>query len=251
MSLHGARILIVEDDPELGALAQEYLRDFGFQVALESNGKNALQRVLTDPPALVILDVMLPGEDGFSICRQLRPRYRGPVLMLTARCDVFDQVLGLELGADDYMTKPFEPRLLLARVRALLRRDLTPDLNAESFESDAKNDKDQCPVIIVGSVRIEVGARTVRVAGQAIELTDPQYDLLLLLARNAGQILSRQEIFLALRGIDYDGQNRAIDILVSQLRNKIADDPSTPKILKTVRNRGYLFARTSANEASH
>ena len=246
MNAVGCRILLVEDDPELGALTQEYLSDFGFAVALETNGLRSIGRVLSEAPDLLILDVMLPGEDGFNVCRQLRPRFAGPILMLTARSEVIDQVLGLELGADDYLTKPFEPRVLLARVRALLRRgDLamvaqeqcTPGAIASTETAGATS------LLRAGAVAIDDGDRKVYVNGIAVELSDPQYGLLHLLARNAGTILSRQEIFSALRRIDYDGQNRAIDILVSQLRAKIGDDPAAPRMIKTVRNRGYLFAR--------
>lgn len=235
-------LLVVEDDPELGALLQEYLGSQGYRVGLESDGRRALERIRAQPPALVVLDVMLPGEDGFGVCRQLRPDYRGRILMLTAREDSIDQVLGLELGADDYVRKPVEPRVLLARVRALLRR--------EPLEAEVRSDPASAPAVPpapgllrIGAVELDAGAREVRAHGERVELTDPQYRLLELLMREAGRVLSRQDLFNGLRGIDYDGQNRGIDLLISQLRARLGDDPNNPRVIKTVRARGYLFVR--------
>ena len=233
-------LLVVEDDPELGALLQEYLGGQGYRVGLESDGRRALERIRSRPPALVVLDVMLPGEDGFGVCRQLRPDYRGRILMLTAREDAIDQVLGLELGADDYVRKPVEPRVLLARVRALLRREPLPIESASASVPPAASPPN---LLRIGAVEIDPGAREARAHGAALDLTDPQYRLLELLMRQAGRVLSRQDLFNGLRGIDYDGQNRGIDLLISQLRAKLGDDPTHPRIIKTVRARGYLFAR--------
>lgn len=250
MNADGCRILLLEDDPELGALTQEYLSEFGFTVALETNGLRGIGRVLSEEPGLVILDVMLPGEDGFNVCRQLRPRFAGPILMLTARSEVIDQVLGLELGADDYLTKPFEPRVLLARVRALLRRSELGAVTQKQLTNGSIETAGAAGLLRAGSVAIDDGERKAYVNGVAIELSDPEYRLLHLLVRNAGIILSRQDIFSALRRIDYDGQNRAVDVLISQLRAKLGDNPAAPRMIKTVRNRGYLFARYSCNKGS-
>lgn len=238
---HSARLLVVEDDPELGSLLQEYLGAQGYEVELEANGRSAVQKILANPPALVILDVMLPGEDGFSVCRQVRPRYTGRVLMLTAREDSIDQVLGLELGADDYVRKPVEPRVLLARVRALLRRDSAAAAAPERAQSGARAPAPG--VLSLGGICLDEGAHEVRVHGEAIDLTEPQFGLLRIFLQRAGQVLSRQQLFSGLRGIDYDGQNRGIDLLVSQLRAKIGDDPAQPRLIKTIRARGYLFVR--------
>lgn len=241
------RLLVVEDDPELGSLLQEYLSAQGYQVELEPNGRAAIQRILDAPPALVILDLMLPGEDGFGVCRQVRPLYHGRILMLTAREDSIDQVLGLELGADDYVRKPVEPRVLLARVRALLRRDAAAGPMAAAPRRGAPRGG---PVVLsLNGITLDEGAHEVRVQGQPIELTEAQFGLLRLFMQNAGEVLSRQQLFSGLRGIDYDGQNRGIDLLVSQLRARIGDDPAQPRLIKTIRARGYLFARPGEEAA--
>ncbi len=235
------RLLVVEDDPELGSLLQEYLGAQGYRVDLEPNGRAAVQRILGEPYALVILDLMLPGEDGFGICRQVRPHYHGRILMLTAREDSIDQVLGLELGADDYVRKPVEPRVLLARVRALLRRELAAGSPPSGAAPTASL---PAPAVLsVSGITLDEGAHEVRVHGEPIDLTEAQFGLLRLFLKNAGVVLSRQELFSGLRGIDYDGQNRGIDLLVSQLRARIGDDPTQPRLIKTIRARGYLFAR--------
>lgn len=235
------RLLVVEDDPELGSLLQEYLGAQGYRVDLEPNGRAAVQRILGEPYALVILDLMLPGEDGFGICRQVRPHYHGRILMLTAREDSIDQVLGLELGADDYVRKPVEPRVLLARVRALLRREpASPGAPTPAAPTPAS----QSPAVFsLSGITLDEGAHEVRVHGEPVDLTEAQFGLLRLFLKNAGVVLSRQELFSGLRGIDYDGQNRGIDLLVSQLRARIGDDPTQPRLIKTIRARGYLFAR--------
>ena len=233
----GWQILIVEDDQRLAELTREYLQANGLQVAIEADGAQAAARILREHPALVILDLMLPGEDGLSICRTLRSQhYSGSILMLTARTDDLDQVLGLEMGADDYMCKPVRPRLLLAHIRALLRRhegsNEAPAANAQRLE--------------FGALQIDNRMREVWLHGRSIELTSAEFDLLWLLAFNSGRILSREEIFTALRGIGYDGQDRSIDVRISRIRPKIGDDPELPRLIKTVRSKGYLFVREAA-----
>ena len=233
----GWQILIVEDDQRLAELTREYLQANGLQVAIEADGAQAGARILREQPALVILDLMLPGEDGLSICRTLRSQhYSGSILMLTARTDDLDQVLGLEMGADDYMCKPVRPRLLLAHIRALLRRhessNEAPAANAQRLE--------------FGALQIDNRMREVWLHGRSIELTSAEFDLLWLLAFNSGRILSREEIFNALRGIGYDGQDRSIDVRISRIRPKIGDDPEHPRLIKTVRSKGYLFVREAA-----
>lgn len=239
------RLLVVEDDPELGSLLQEYLGSQGYRVELEPNGRVAVQRILADPPALVILDLMLPGEDGFGVCRQVRPHFHGRILMLTAREDSIDQVLGLELGADDYVRKPVEPRVLLARVRALLRREpvVPPAVAADAGHAETHRPIGTPGPLNLCGIVLDDGAREVRVNGELAELTEAQFGLLRLFMQHAGEVLSRQELFTGLRGIDYDGQNRGIDLLVSQLRARIGDDPYHPRLIKTIRARGYLFVR--------
>ncbi|MBD9484779.1 response regulator [Pseudomonas sp. PDM14] len=231
------QILIVEDDQRLAELTQEYLESNGLKVAIESDGGKAAARILREQPDLVVLDLMLPGEDGLSICRKVRGQYDGPILMLTARTDDMDEVLGLEMGADDYVCKPVRPRVLLARIRALLRR-------SESSEAPSETQRR----LQFGQLVIDSALREAWLREQSIELTSAEFDLLWLLVANAGRILSREEIFTALRGIEYDGQDRSIDVRISRIRPKIGDDPMHPRLIKTVRSKGYLFVAEAAEE---
>ncbi len=235
------RILIVEDDERLADLTKEYLESNGLVVGVEPNGSRAVERIQNEQPDLVVLDLMLPGEDGLSICRKVRPNYSGPILMLTARTDDLDQVLGLEMGADDYMGKPVRPRVLLARIRALLRRikDQIPVVSEASKEIEGDG-----PVrLTFNNLVIDRAMREAWLADESIDLTSAEFDLLWLLASSAGRVLSREEIFTALRGIEYDGQDRSIDVRVSRIRPKIGDDPVHPRRIKTVRSKGYLFVK--------
>lgn len=225
------RILIVEDDERLAMLTQDYLRRNDLDVALETDGTRAIQRIISEQPDLVVLDVMLPGSDGLTVCREVRPHYQQPILMLTARTDDMDQVLGLEMGADDYVAKPVQPRVLLARIRALLRR-------SEPSAVDESNQR-----LEFGGLVIDNGGRSVTLNDELVDFTSAEYDLLWLLASNAGRILSREDIFERLRGIEYDGQDRSIDVRISRIRPKIGDDPESPKRIKTVRAKGYLFVK--------
>ena len=230
-------ILIVEDDQRLAELTREYLQGNGLNVSIEMDGALAAARILQEQPDLVILDVLLPGEDGLSICRKVRGQYDGPILMLTARTDDMDQVLGLEMGADDYVCKPVRPRVLLARIRALLRR------HDGSSEAQAPGERRR---LQFGQLVIDSAMREAWLGEQSIELTSAEFDLLWLLTSNAGRILSREEIFNALRGIEYDGQDRSIDVRISRIRPKIGDDPMHPRLIKTVRSKGYLFVAEAA-----
>lgn len=225
------KVLIVEDDERLATLTQDYLRKNGLDVAIETDGNRAIRRIISEQPDIVVLDVMLPGSDGLTVCREVRQHYHNPILMLTARTDDMDQVLGLEMGADDYVAKPVQPRVLLARIRALLRRsDIVPvDEVAQRLE--------------FGDLVIDNGGRSVTLNDELIDFTSAEYDLLWLLASNAGRILSREDIFERLRGIEYDGQDRSIDVRISRIRPKIGDDPENPKRIKTVRSKGYLFVK--------
>ncbi len=231
------RILIVEDDQRLAELTQEYLQSNGLQVDIESDGGRAAARILKEQPDLVVLDLMLPGEDGLSICRKVRGQFAGPILMLTARTDDMDEVLGLEMGADDYVCKPVRPRVLLARIRALLRR-------SEGGEAPTENPRR----LEFGPLVIDSAMREAWLRGASVELTSAEFDLLWLLAANAGRILSREEIFTALRGIEYDGQDRSIEVRLSRNRPKIGDAPRHPRRSKTVRSKGYLFVAEAAAE---
>ena len=230
-------ILIVEDDVRLAQLTCEYLQAQGFIVQLERDGDLAVQRILKEQPDLVILDLMLPGQDGFSICRGVRAGYRGPILMLTARTDDADQVQGFEDGADDYVCKPVRPAILLARLKALLRRTDNSDDKRVVVE-----------VLKFGRLTIDHGRRGAFLAGEQIDLTGAEFDLLWLLALNAGTPLSRETIFSQLRGIEYDGVDRSIDVRISRIRPRIGDHSEQPQVIKTIRNKGYLFVREAAQE---
>ncbi|WP_417504620.1 response regulator [Marinomonas gallaica] len=229
-------ILIVEDDERLATLTQEYLQKNGFNVDVEPDGRNAIARIVDEQPSLVILDLMLPGADGFTVCRSVRNEYHGPILMLTARSDDVDQILGLEIGADDYVSKPAKPRVLLARVQSLLRRS-TQDIDLSAGSSEVEQ------TLEFGRLVIDNSRREAWREGEEIELTSAEFDLLWLLASNSGRILSREEIFSELRGIEYDGQDRSVDVRISRIRSKIGDDPIHPRRIKTIRSKGYLFVK--------
>jgi two-component system response regulator RstA len=224
-------IVLVEDDLELARLIQERLREEGFRVLHVANGPKALDLILETGPDLVLLDIMLPGMDGFQVCRQVRPGYGGPILVLTARDDDLDQILGLELGADDYVTKPVKPRVLLARIRALLRRSQrTPSETSSPTR------------IALDRLEIDASRREVALAGRSVELTTVEFDLLWYLATRAGRVVDRQELYQAIYHYDYDGLDRSVDVYISRLRQKLGDDRVSPHYLKTVRGVGYLMA---------
>ncbi|MFK7926725.1 MAG: response regulator [Myxococcota bacterium] len=223
-------ILLVEDDVPLAELVAASLRREGYTVELQHRGDQAVAHIQRLDPDLVILDVMLPGADGFEILRQLRPAWTKPVLMLTAREEDFDQVTGLELGADDYVIKPVLPRVLQARVRAMLRRAAA----AAPKTSD----------LVFGGLRIIPSAREVRAHDTVIEFTDSEYDLLEYLANNAGRTIDRDELFRELRGIEYDGLDRSMDLRISKLRSRLRDELGGRSPVRTVHGRGYLFAVT-------
>ncbi len=230
-------ILLIEDDERLANLTAEYLRKNDFEVAIEARGDAAEARILNERPDLVILDVMLPGKDGFEVCRAVRPHYAGVILMLTARDEDFDQILGLELGADDYIAKPVQPRLLLARIKALLRRAPAATGSGVSSETGELSE------LAFGNFRISQATRSAHLGAEAIDLTTAEFDLLWLLARHAGNILSRDDLLQELRGIGFDGLDRSIDARISRLRKKLGDDPENPTRIKTVRAKGYLFSK--------
>lgn len=228
----GKRILIVEDDEIAMMTLGQFLEKQGLVVEYESNGKLAVQRILDSMPDAVVLDGILPGKDGFDICREVRVGYHGPILMLTARGEDIDQVLGLELGADDYILKPFEPRLVLARIRACLRRVGTAPPGGQSE-------------FVFGQFRIDRASRTIHLGGRQVALKSAEFELLWLLASNAGTILSRDDIQSKLRGIEHDGLDRSIDMRISRLRKSLDDDSVNPTRIKTVRAKGYLFSPTA------
>jgi DNA-binding response OmpR family regulator len=222
-------ILLIEDDPRLAGMVTEYLGEAGFVVSTAATGRAGLDRIGREPYDAVVLDLMLPDIDGLEVCRQLRASSSGvPVLMLTARGDTMDRVVGLEIGADDYMPKPFEPRELLARLRAILRR------RPSARGSD---------VLRFGRLEIDRGARVVRVDGTERSLTSHQFTLLVALAEKAGRVLSREALMDLVKGEALEAFDRSIDIHVSRIRAAIEDDPKKPRRILTVRGAGYVFAR--------
>ncbi|WP_188150963.1 response regulator [Teredinibacter waterburyi] len=221
-------VLLAEDDRRLAELVKDYLESHGFQVVIEETGHAVPRAVQSLSPDIVILDVMLPGKDGLTICKEIRPRYEGPILMLTARDSDRDQVSGLEFGADDYVIKPAEPRVLLARIRALLRRYQQPE---EKEQSE----------LHYGSLSIFVSSRDVTLEGASVALSSHEFDMLLTFAKQPGKVLSREYLFNVIYGRPYDGMDRTIDVRISQLRKKLGDNTDEPARIKTVWGRGYLF----------
>ena len=222
------KILLVEDDLKLAALVKQYLENAGFEVVSESDGNKAIETLKSFLPDLLILDIMLPGKDGLTICKEVRPFFLNPILMLTASNEDFDQVLGLEFGADDYVIKPAEPRVLLARINALLRRSQysnTPDNAAISF----------------GGLTIDRQSREVTLEDNKVALSTHEFDLLLTLSLQAGKILNRDYLFEKLYNREYDGLDRTMDVRISQLRRKLGDSAEEPFRIKTVWGKGYLF----------
>ncbi|QTD54406.1 response regulator [Sulfidibacter corallicola] len=227
-----ARILIVEDDPRLGRYLVTFLAQQGYQVDLVDDGCRAAEIIPVEQPDLVVLDLMLPGKDGLTICREVRTRYDGLILMFTARDGTVNQVVGLEMGADEYLIKPVEPELLAAKVRALLRRR-PPVPGAESSSSR--------DTLRFDGLEVDRTARTVMLDGRSVSLTCAEFELLVLLAERAGEVLSRDEILMATRGIEYDGLDRGVDVKIAQLRRKLDDRSHPPRRIKTVRARGYVL----------
>lgn len=221
------RVMLVEDDEKLSSLVAEYLAGYEFSVDIVSRGDEAAARFRETQPDVVILDLMLPGLDGMVVCRQIRDMSSVPILILTAREDTYDEVSGLEQGADDYVNKPVQPRVLLARLRALLRR---------GQERPVEQGSD----LVFGSFRLSKENRTVSFRGEPVALNSTEFKLLLLLVESAGQVLSRNDILKRMRGIEFDGLDRSIDNCISRLRRKF-DDANAERI-KTVWGEGYLFS---------
>lgn len=225
-----AKLMLVEDDPRLAALISEYLVRYDFTVEVVERGDLALERFHALAPDIIVLDLMLPGMDGTSVCNRLRSISNVPILILTAREDAFDEVSCLEQGADDYVNKPVQPRILLARLRTLLRRAQGQPAGTAEEERDLR----------FGALRIKRGDREVFWQDEQVALNNADYKLLLLLAEAAGQVLTRNAILVRMRGIEFDGMDRSIDNSISRLRRKF-DDTAAEKI-KTVWGEGYLFS---------
>jgi two-component system alkaline phosphatase synthesis response regulator PhoP len=220
-------ILVVDDEPKIVKQAQDYLENSGFRVITASDGQTTLAKARRERPDLVVLDLNLPGMDGLDVCRTLRRESEVPIIMLTARATESDRLIGLELGADDYVTKPFSPRELVARVRAVLRR--------------VRGGVHQPGLIRAGDLEIDVhGYRVVR-GGEPLQLTRTEFDLLAILAQHPGQAFTREQLLDRLHGIAYEGYDRSIDAHVKNLRQKIETDPSEPRYVLTVYGVGYRF----------
>ena len=221
------RVLLIDDDEALGSLLQKYLAQFGFRLTPTATPESGLRQLRAGTYDVVVLDVMLPGMDGFSVLRRIRESDGVPVVMLTARGEVTDRIIGLESGADDYLPKPFEPRELVARLQAVLRR-----------RSGAAPDD----VVRAGALVLNAATRTATVDGAAIAVTGAEFDLLLLLARHRGRVLSRDRILDETRGADFESFDRSIDVMISRLRQKLGDDVKRPAFIRTVRGKGYVLS---------
>ena len=230
------KILIIDDDERLAAMVSDYLAAAGLAVERRFTAAAGLEAAARDAPDAIILDLMLPDLDGFEACRRLRAASDVPILMLTARGDDTDRIVGLEIGADDYLAKPFNPRVLLARLRAMLRRR----------GSGAANDT---ATLAFGRLQIDRGSRAVRVDGEIKTLTSYQFDLLVALAENAGRVLNRDRLLDLVKGEELDAFDRSIDVHVSRIRAAIEDDAKHPRRILTVRGAGYVFARVQDRDA--
>jgi two-component system phosphate regulon response regulator OmpR len=224
------RVLVVEDDPRLAEMLSEYLGRAGFRITVAPLGATALRQFDETEYDAIVLDLMLPDMDGLSVCRQIRTKSDTPVLMLTARGDAIDRIVGLELGADDYLPKPFEPRELLARLRAILRR-----------RSAGKGVGEH--ILHFGRLEIDSAARAVLLDGTRCDLTGYQFDLLWALAKSAGRVLSRDALMDKVKGAQLEAFDRSIDVHMSRIRAAIEDDPKKPRRVITVRGAGYVFAK--------
>ena len=232
-SMTGKHIMLVEDDMSLAEWFSDYLSEQGYLVTLSNRGDVAIELIEFDQPDLVILDIMLPVKDGFEVCQAIKPFYHGPILMMTARDHETDEVLGLELGADDYLVKPVKPRVLLSRIKALFRRS-----SSKFVPLVAEVDRNK---INFGQFSIDANSRTTMLAGARVTISSNEFDVLWQLVQSADSLVSRKDLVIKRRGIDYDGFDRSIDILVSRIRKKLGDDASNPYRIKTVWGKGYWF----------
>lgn len=228
------RVLLVEDDGKIARLTREYLENYGLAVTWVQDGEEAIRQCAQSLPDVVVLDLMLPKKDGFEVCRTLRERSHVPIIVVTARVEVADRVLGLELGADDYLTKPFSARELLARIHALVRRASGRAGPAETLR--------------VGRLALDVASCHATLDGNALALTSYEFSLLRVLAENVGRVLSREQLLDKAKGGADEAFDRSIDVRISRLRQKLGDDSRQSKILKTIRGAGYMLAATSLED---
>jgi len=226
-------ILIIDDDQKLNQLLEQYLEDFGFDAISAIHPREGMKKLEKASPDLIILDVMLPDMNGFEVCKTIRKKSRVPIIMLTARGELMEKVVGLELGADDYLPKPFEPRELVARIQSILRRT-------------GKTSTDE--IIQSGKLTIDLKRQAAKLDGILLPLTTHEFTALSLMVRNPGKVMDRDTILQELRGIDCDAFNRSVDITMSRLRQKLNDDPKMPSFIKTVWGAGYVFIGGEEND---
>ncbi|HEY6331413.1 MAG TPA: response regulator transcription factor [Blastocatellia bacterium] len=231
-------ILVIDDDLELCELLSKYLQREGFEVKIVHDGNQGVERALAEPHALIVLDVMLPGINGFEVLRRIRSDSRIPILMLTARGDDVDRIVGLEMGADDYLPKPFNPRELVARIRAILRR---------STEDAGKQVPEEPDLISISDIELDKSTRVVRRAGEPVTLTVVEFDLLEILMKSAGRIVTREELVRTVLGREFSPYDRSIDTHLSNLRKKLGGSPDAPERIKTIRGIGYIFLKSAAS----
>jgi DNA-binding response OmpR family regulator len=229
------RLLIIDDDSRLSAMLSDYLTAAGFAVDCRATAREGLAAIDRGGFDAIVLDVMLPDIDGFEVCRQIRARRATPILMLTAKGDELDRIVGLEIGADDYLPKPFSPRELQARLRAILRRG-------------RRRPEDDDGLMRFGRLQIDRGSRSVRVDGEERAMTSHQFDLLIALAENAGRVLDRERLMDLVKGEELEALDRSIDVHISRIRSAIEDDPKHPRRIITVRGAGYVFAKIQDGE---
>lgn len=237
MPMASGTLLIIDDDRKLIELVREYMSEHGWHVVSAGRAEEGLRLLRTQSPRLVILDVMLPEKDGFEICREIRATSQIPIIMLTARGELTDRIVGLELGADDYLPKPFAARELLARIQSVLRRS--------TVRPQEKADEEP---LRFGRLEIDAVRRTVQLGEEAIDLTTAEFDVLALLAKHPGKVFERGQVMDLLRGVDWQAFNRSIDILVSRVRHKLHDDAKRPRFIKTVWGVGYVFVGKAERE---
>ena len=228
MAIKSNPIFMIDDDEKLSKLLETFLRRFNFHLEFATHPKEGIKRFLQGKYQLLILDIMLPGQDGFQVCREVRKVSNVPIIMLTARGDVADRIIGLEIGADDYLSKPFEPRELVARIQTILRRATTGQKNEFLiWESDR--------------LKVDLFSREVSLDGELLQVTTTEFELLKIFMANSGKAMNRDMIMDELKGIDWDVFNRSIDIAISRLRQKLRESPKNPRFLKTIWGEGYMF----------
>ncbi|NOY23241.1 MAG: response regulator transcription factor [Acidobacteria bacterium] len=229
MEIEKPKLMIIDDDVNLNELLEKYLTDFGFQVHSATRPQTGLHKLESGVYDLVVLDVMMPEMDGFAVLKEIREKSNIPVVMLTARGEVMDRVLGLELGADDYLPKPFEPRELVARIRSILKRSGPDEENSrEKIKTNS-------------GLELTPARKEARISNELLDLTTMEYDMLELLVTKKGRILSRDFIMESLKGYEWEVYDRSIDVAISRVRAKLGDDPGSPRFIKTVRGAGYMF----------